>query len=100
MNSVSKLPLHRVFNGMNLNMRFQGKTVKAKNLMQLVSAYFARGGFQVQFNMVDSQTLRDAQRHPDQYRDLIVRISGYSGIFVNLSDIAQEEIISRAEFTL
>lgn len=100
MNSVSKLPLRRVFNGMNLNMRFQGKTVKAKNLMQLVSAYFTRGGFQVQFNMVDSQTLRDAQKHPDQYRDLIVRISGYSGIFVNLSDIAQEEIISRAEFTL
>lgn len=100
MNSVSKLPLRRVFNGMNLNMRFQGKTVKAKNLMQLVSAYFTRGGFQVQFNMVDSRTLRDAQKHPDQYRDLIVRISGYSGIFVNLSDIAQEEIISRAEFTI
>ncbi len=100
MNSVLKLPLHRVFNGMNLNMRFQGKTVKAKNLMQLVSAYFAKGGFQVQFNMVDSRILRDAQKHPDQYRDLIVRISGYSGIFVNLSDIAQEEIISRAEYTL
>ena len=48
--------------------------------------------------MVDSETLRDAQQHPDQYRDLVVRISGYSGIFINLSDIAQEEIIHRMEY--
>ncbi|MFZ5571049.1 MAG: glycyl radical protein [Thermodesulfobacteriota bacterium] len=100
MNSVTRLPLRRVYNGMNLNMRFQGKQVKAANLMNLIRAYFEKGGFQVQFNMVDSATLRKAQQHPEQYRDLIVRISGYSGIFINLSDIAQDEIISRTEQTL
>jgi len=68
--------------------------------MHLLQTYFKNGGFQVQFNMVDTQTLEDARDHPDQYRDLIVRISGYSGIFVNLSDIAQEEIIARTEYEL
>ena len=98
MNSVAKLPLRRVYNGTNLNMRLPGKRIMGRRLMNLIQAYFQNGGVQVQFNMVDSQTLRDAQQHPDQYRDLVVRISGYSGIFINLSDIAQEEIISRMEY--
>ncbi|MBU3918235.1 formate C-acetyltransferase/glycerol dehydratase family glycyl radical enzyme [bacterium] len=100
MNSVSKLPLTRITNGANLNMRFQGTKIKTENLVSLVKTYFARGGLQVQFNMVNSETLRTAQASPEDYRDLIVRISGYSGIFVNLSDIAQDEIISRTEFEL
>ncbi|MFH2128734.1 MAG: formate C-acetyltransferase/glycerol dehydratase family glycyl radical enzyme [bacterium] len=98
MNSVAKLPLRRITNGTNLNMRFQGKTVKADNLAKLVKTYYEKGGVQVQFNMVDTETLRAAQQNPDPYRDLIVRISGYSGTFVNLSDIAQDEIISRTAF--
>jgi len=98
MNSISKLPLREVYNGLNLNMRLPGKRVAAKTLMNLIEGYFKKGGVQVQFNMVDTQTLRDAQKHPDQYRDLVVRISGYSGIFINLSDIAQEEIIARMEY--
>ncbi len=98
MNSISKLPLKRVYNGLNLNMRLPGKRIASKNLMNLIQGYFSKGGMQVQFNMVDTQTLRDAQKHPDRYRDLLVRISGYSGIFINLSDIAQEEIISRMEY--
>jgi formate C-acetyltransferase len=98
MNSVAKLPLKRVYNGTNLNMRLPGKRIMGRRLMNLIQAYFQNGGVQVQFNMVDSQTLRDAQQHPDQYQDLVVRISGYSGVFINLSDIAQEEIISRMEY--
>ncbi len=100
MNSITKLPLKRVYNGLNLNMRLPGNRIKSSKLMRLIQMYFQKGGFQVQFNMVDSKTLRNAQLHPDQYRDLIVRISGYSGIFVNLSDIAQEEIIRRMEYEL
>ena len=100
MNSVSKLPLRRIYNGMNLNMRFQGKKIKSRDLMSLIKTYFGNGGFQVQFNMVDSDTLRDAQEKPENYRDLIVRISGYSGIFVSLSDIAQDEIIRRTEYEM
>ncbi|OQY03164.1 MAG: hypothetical protein B6I22_12145 [Desulfobacteraceae bacterium 4572_123] len=100
MNSVAKLPLKRIYNGTNLNMRFQGETIISENLMNLVKVYFEKGGVQVQFNMVDTQTLRLAQKAPDRYRDLIVRISGYSGTFVDLSDIAQEEIISRSIFEI
>jgi formate C-acetyltransferase len=97
MNSVNKLPLERVFNGANLNMRFHGKKTETKNLLPLIQTYFEKGGEQVQFNMVDSETLKAARQNPNHYRDLVVRISGYSGRFINLSDIAQEEIISRSE---
>lgn len=100
MNSVTKLPLQRIFNGVNLNMRFHGKKTRSRDLVCLIKTYFEKGGFQVQFNMVDSGTLREAQQHPEAHRDLIVRISGYSGIFVSLSDIAQEEIIRRTEYEM
>ena len=100
MNSVAKLPLTRVTNGLNLNMRFDGKTVNGTHLLSLIRTYFKKGGVQVQFNMVDTETLKKAQADPDSYRDLVVRISGYSGIFVNLSDIAQDEIIKRHSYDL
>jgi formate C-acetyltransferase len=100
MNSVVKLPVARAFNGVNLNMRFQGKKISTENLTMLVKTYFRRGGTQVQFNMVDSAVLRDAQSHPEKHRDLFVRVSGYSAEFTGLSEIAQDEIISRTEFDL
>jgi formate C-acetyltransferase len=100
MNSVTKLPINRITNGANLNMRFQGKKTRPENLMALIKTYFAKGGTQVQFNMLDSSILRDAQTHPEKYRDLIVRVSGYSAEFTGLSEIAQNEIISRMEYDL
>jgi pyruvate formate-lyase/glycerol dehydratase family glycyl radical enzyme len=100
MNSVVKLPVARVFNGANLNMRFQGKKISTENLTALIRTYFSCGGTQVQFNMVDSATLRDAQKHPEKHRDLFVRVSGYSAEFIGLSEIAQDEIISRTEFEM
>ena len=100
MNSVVKLPVTQVTNGLNLNMRFQGKKISTENLTALIDTYFKRGGVQVQFNMVDSAILREAQRHPEKHRDLFVRVSGYSAEFVGLSEIAQEEIISRTEFEM
>jgi len=100
LNSITRLPLHRVSNGLNLNMRLPGRRIKTAKLMHMLQAYFKNGGFQVQFNMVDTDTLKNARQNPGQYRDLIVRISGYSGIFVNLSDIAQDEIIERTEYEL
>ncbi|MEW6263058.1 MAG: formate C-acetyltransferase/glycerol dehydratase family glycyl radical enzyme [Thermodesulfobacteriota bacterium] len=100
MNSVAKLPLRRVHNGLNLNMRFSGKQVKTDHLIALIQSYFQKGGVQVQFNMVDSAVLRAAQIEPDKHRDLIVRVSGYSAVFVNLSDIAQNEIINRVAYSL
>ncbi len=100
MNSVAKLPLKRVFNGANLNIRFQGKKISTENLLSLVRTYFNRGGMQVQFNMVDSATLRKAQKTPEKYADLFVRVSGYSAEFTGLSEIAQNEIISRTEYEI
>ncbi|MBN1664706.1 MAG: hypothetical protein JW943_13995, partial [Deltaproteobacteria bacterium] len=100
MNSVVKLPVARVFNGANLNMRFQGKKISTEALTALIKTYFNCGGTQVQFNMVDSAILRDAQTHPEKHRDLFVRVSGYSAEFIGLSEIAQDEIISRTEFEM
>ena len=100
LNSVTKLPLPRIYNGANLIMRFNASSLKPQVLMALVQAYFRRGGFQIQFNMIDSATLRDAQAHPEKYRDLVVRVSGYSALFTGLSEIAQDEIISRMEYKL
>ena len=99
-NSVTKLPLTGIHNGVNLNMRFNPSGVKPEILMALVQTYFQQGGCQVQFNMVDSETLREAQAHPEKYRDLVVRVSGYSALFTGLSEIAQDEIISRMEYKL
>jgi pyruvate-formate lyase len=81
-------------------MRFQGKKISTENLTTLINTYFRSGGMQVQFNMVDSAILREAQRHPEKHRDLFVRVSGYSAEFTGLSDIAQDEIISRTEFEM
>ena len=100
MNSVTKLPLERLYNGANLNMRFPGARLDPEILMDLVKGYFDNGGFQVQFNMVDSEELRQAQANPQSHRDLVVRVSGYSAQFIDLSDTAQDEIISRTEFEL
>ncbi len=100
LNSVTKLPLTRIHNGANLIMRFNASSLKPQVLMALVQAHFRRGGFQIQFNMIDSATLRDAQAHPEEYRDLVVRVSGYSALFTGLSEIAQNEIIGRMEYKL
>jgi pyruvate-formate lyase len=97
-NSVTKLPLKRIYNGSNLNLRLPGKKVKSENLEAFIKTYFEKGGFQVQFNTIDSDTLKDAQKNPDKHRDLVVRISGYSVLFTGLSDTAQNEIISRTEY--
>ena len=56
------------------------------------------GGFLVQFNIVDTATLRAAQKEPDKYRDLLVRVATYSAYFVELSSQLQEDIIARMEF--
>ncbi|HPW70104.1 MAG TPA: glycine radical domain-containing protein, partial [Deltaproteobacteria bacterium] len=58
------------------------------------------GGMQMQFNVVSSKTLRDAMEHPENYRDLMVRISGYNAYFVTLNTDMQMELIERAEYGL
>jgi pyruvate-formate lyase len=66
-------------------------------LVQLIRAYFKLDGHHIQFNVVNAATLREAQKHPEQHRDLIVRVAGYSDYFCDLSRALQEEIIARTE---
>jgi formate C-acetyltransferase len=66
-------------------------------LVQLIRSYFKLDGHHIQFNVVDAGTLRKAQKNPEQYRDLIVRVAGYSDYFCDLSEALQEEIIARTE---
>jgi formate C-acetyltransferase len=63
----------------------------------LIRSYFRMGGHHIQFNVVSAETLRDAQRHPEKYRDLIVRVAGYSDYFNDLGEDLQNEIIKRTE---
>jgi formate C-acetyltransferase len=69
-------------------------------LVQLIRTYFRMDGHHIQFNVVDAQTLRAAQAHPEQHRDLIVRVAGYSDYFCDLGRALQDEIIARTEHDL
>jgi formate C-acetyltransferase len=65
--------------------------------VHLVRSYFRMDGHHIQFNVVDVETLKEAQANPDQYRDLIVRVAGYSDYFCDLGTTLQDEIIHRTE---
>jgi pyruvate formate-lyase/glycerol dehydratase family glycyl radical enzyme len=70
-----------------------------EKVLHLIRAYFKMDGHHIQFNVVSADTLRKAQKEPENYRDLIVRVAGYSDYFVNLGPDLQEEIIKRTEHT-
>ena len=92
---------HVLTGGTLLNMKFTPSLLEGEegitNLAHLVRAYFKLGGHHIQFNVVSAETLRDAKRHPDRYRDLIVRVAGYSDYFCDLPGALQDEIIARTE---
>jgi pyruvate formate-lyase/glycerol dehydratase family glycyl radical enzyme len=87
--------------GTLLNQRFLPSVLKdqegIEKFCHLIRTYFNLGGHHIQFNIVDSQTLRQAQKTPGDYRDLLVRVAGYSDYFVDLDADHQEEIIARTE---
>ena len=66
-------------------------------LEDLTKTYFQKGGMEVQYNVVDGETLRKAQAHPEDYKNLVVRIAGFSAYFVDMTTEMQNDIISRAE---
>ena len=87
--------------GTLLNVRFVPQLLRRdedqQKLASLIRTYFKFGGHHIQFNIVDTATLRDAQQHPDQYRDLLVRVAGYSDYFNDMTEQLQNEIIARTE---
>ncbi|HOS94141.1 MAG TPA: glycyl radical protein, partial [Armatimonadota bacterium] len=98
--SLAKMD-HERTGGTLLNLKFTPRLLGGDEgldrLGQLIRTYFDLGGHHVQFNVVTAETLRAARAHPEQYRDLIVRVAGYSDYFCDLTPALQEEIIARTE---
>jgi pyruvate formate-lyase/glycerol dehydratase family glycyl radical enzyme len=87
-----------------LNMKFHpstlGNTEDLRKLATLIKTYFSLGGKHVQFNVVSREMLREAQKNPESYSDLVVRVAGYSAYFVQLGKRVQDEIIARTELSI
>ena len=87
--------------GTLLNVRFVPQLLKRdedqRKLASLIRTYFKFGGHHIQFNIVDTATLHDAQKHPEEYRDLLVRVAGYSDYVNDMTEQLQNEIIARTE---
>jgi pyruvate-formate lyase len=100
-NSAGKIDHVPIF-GTLFNMKFHPSALRTSEdltkFLALLKTYFDNyGGKHLQFNVIDKETLLDAQAHPERYRDLVVRVSGYSALWVDLDDKIQEEIIARTE---
>jgi len=98
--SLTKLD-HTRSGGTLLNQRFLPSLLKRdediKKLGQLIRSYFTLGGHHIQFNIVDTATLKAAQKTPEEYKDLLVRMAGYSDYFNDMNDDLQQEVIDRTE---
>lgn len=102
MNSVAKVDQTVATGGIIYNMKFSPEALrKEEDLRQcaeMVKTYFSKGGGQVQINVTSTQTLLNAQKQPEKYKDLMVRVTGYAALFVELSEDVQEDLITRTQF--
>lgn len=100
-NSVSRLDHGIASNGTLFNMKFHPSALAGdsglENFVALIETYFEMKGSHMQFNVVSRETLRDAQKHPEKYKGLVVRVAGYSALFASLSKSLQDDIINRTE---
>ena len=100
-NSVSKLDHGIASNGTLFNQKFHPTALSGErgleNFVALIQTYFDQKGSHMQFNVVDRETLLDAQAHPEKYAHLVVRVAGYSALFTTLSKSLQDDIIRRTE---
>jgi pyruvate-formate lyase len=104
LNSIAKLNYNQATNGIAVNIRMHPQNLESEEniekLYNLLQGYFNKGGMQIQPNIVSSETLRDAQQHPQDYLDLIVKVGGYNATFVDLGTPIQNDIIDRMEYEL
>ena len=99
--SVSKIDASRFYpGGYNLNLTLGRDSASADKVSTLARSFFESDGQELQINVLDPQTLRDAQARPEDFADLVVRIAGFSAVFVTLSREEQNELITRAEGSL
>ena len=100
-NSVAQLPNELMIGGQLLNIKFNPASFTSEqgiqNFLALLKGYFDKKGFQMQINVVDKATLLEAQHTPENYRDLMVRVAGYSAYFVSIDKDLQNDIIRRTE---
>lgn len=103
-NSVTRLDFGKVANGINFNLKFDQQNLRgeigAQGLLSLLRVYFQKGSMQTQVNVLDPEVLRAAKDNPDLYPNLLVRVSGYSAYFNDLTPGLQEEIIERTNLCL
>lgn len=104
LNSVLKFDQSNYGNGTLCNMKFHPTALKGADgvmkLRSVMETYFDRGGMELQINIVSSDTLRDAQAHPENYKDLVVRVAGFSAYFVEVFKGCQDDLIRRTEMSL
>ena len=102
-NSLAKLDQARIANGVILNWKFTPDTLSGdtglSNFKDLMRGYFHNGGMQSQFNVTNKQILQKAQKNPEKYRNLMVRVAGYSAFFTELSPELQKDLIARTELS-
>ena len=102
-NSVARIDHMIASNGTLLNQKFHPSALEGEkglnDFESLIRTFFDQKGMHMQFNVVDRQTLLDAQAHPENYRHLVVRVAGYSALFTTLSKSLQDDIIRRTEHT-
>ena len=100
-NSVSKLDHYIASNGTLYNQKFHPSALAGRtglhNFVALIRTYFDKKGSHMQFNVVSKETLLDAQKNPEKYKHLVVRVAGYSALFTTLSKSLQDDIINRTE---
>ena len=100
-NSVSRLDHYIASNGTLFNQKFHPSALSGREGLEkfvaLIRSYFDQKGSHMQFNVVDRETLLDAQKNPDKYKHLVVRVAGYSALFTTLSRSLQDDIINRTE---
>jgi formate C-acetyltransferase len=102
LNSVASLGSEYIPGGEALNIKFTAvkNEQDIRRFGDYVEAYFIKGGQQVQFNIMSSAMLKDAKAHPENYGDLLVRVSGYSAYFNDLNDVMKDELITRSEYDI
>ena len=99
LNSAAKINTDRFVGGVITNIRFHPNILKDTSsrgkAKDLINAFFKKGGLHLQMNCVNTETLLNAKKEPEKYRDLMVRVGGYVDYFTNMDPISQDEIISR-----
>ena len=103
-NSILKFDQCNYANGTLCNMKFHPTVLAGedgwKKLRDVMLTYFQRGGMELQLNLISSDTLRDAQKNPEEYKDLVVRIAGFSAYFVEVYKESQDDLIRRTEMSM